>query len=809
MKLKEISDTLRALDFDTVLRSIADNAATPFGEDRILGLRPTMELEEVEQEFGLIENVMGVLERGEALPIAGIREIRPALKRTRKQGSRLEIHELLDIYQLLNGIESLSEYIKEDDEHLFPLQHLLETLHPLPPLQRIITQAIDIRDGIIKDSASPQLNNLRKSIRSLEQKSRKQLENLVSSYMGKGWIQETGYTISDGRFVVPVKSNHRGKIQGIMHGSSASGGTLYIEPAVLVDLANQLRQAHEAESAEIQRILEDLTQKVRENHYDIFVSIDTLGFIDSLQARAEFAYRCGAIRPAMGGAVLNLVEARHPLLLLRKGLDATIPLNLQLSSEAQTLVITGPNAGGKTVALKTVGLITSLAWSGIIPPCGYDSVIPKLETWHVVIGDDQSLESDLSSFSGHLTRLEKVLSDNSSAKLVLIDEIASGTDPVEGAALAAAILEEAVAKKWWAIITTHIGSLKVFAHKTEGIRNGSMEFNRERLEPTYRFVPDLPGSSYALEIAQRVGIKTELLENARGHLGTDKLKMETLIEELSTKLREAEREKRWLSIKQSETQALEKRLLERIDKLEAELAKSKKTAAEEAERILNEANRTIELVVKEIREKQASGEAIQMARTAMQKERENVKQLQENAIEIEQRQKKVRKSKTPPPPKSEEKSVEDIAVGDQVVLESGVSGEVLAFQGKRLQITAGSLKMWIKVSDIAKVKTKAAGSGSRVQVHLSDKAEKENVPLELDLRGKRYEEAQNQLEQYLDDAVYAGMPFVQIVHGKGTGALRSMVFQVVKKHRDVAEHRLGEPSEGGDGVTVVNFRKSD
>ncbi len=807
--------SLEMLEYSLVQAMIADRTSCVYGTERVNRLLPGIPIDQVESEFDRIEELMGSLERGSTLPFNGVCEIRPQLKQASVTGSRLDPLELLKISQTAGAGRILRSFCLSHKDELKLITQLALEIHPLKELEDEILKKIDSSSGEIKDSASKTLHNIRSQLSANQIRYRKKLDQIISGCQAKDWLLETEYTLREGRYVLAVKSQYRSKIKGILHGISSTGGTAFLEPEELVDLGNEKRKLEEEEIIEIMKILDALTSLVRDNSTFLSEMVEIIGHLDSCQARGRFALELKGNRPQFSDEELHLVEARHPLLIARKGLEATVPLNLQLINDNRVLVITGPNAGGKTVTLKTVGLLTALASAGIIPPCGMGTKIPFFQQWHVVIGDDQSLESDLSSFSGHLTRLNAVLQSPVGLKLVLIDEIAAGTDPAEGSALAMAFLQTAVNEGWWSIITTHIGSLKAFAHRTAGIRNGSMQFDRAKLSPTYCFQPDLPGSSYALEIAARVGLPQSLIEQARHYLGSERQRLEDLIEELSQRLTEVEHDNRWLTIKRSETAALEKMLQQRIEQLEQKKSSMTQKAVEQAEELLRNANRAVELAVKEIREKQASSEAIKAAHRLIQEQKDEIEETSKRFL-IKERPKTNDVVSPVPSPSPiagtrETKPIDStdspLAVGDLVQLEGGNIGQVLTMKGESLQVAAGYVKIWMNKDQVQKI-DKSSGQTDAGGVRMDLKINKDSAPIriELDLRGMRYEEADIALDKYLEDLTLSGFPLARIVHGKGTGTLRSLVLEKVKSHPLVKAFRLGEPGEGGDGVTILEMR---
>jgi len=401
-----LTPALEALNFQAVLDAVAQRAATSFGRDRVLALRPRRDSDDFEAEFDRIEALTGAAQRGDLLPLGGIRAVGEPLKRAETEGTHLEVDQLLDIARLAEASRKLKTYVEKRREAFEPLLVYTDMIEPMPTLEAEVGRKLDENSGEVKDDASAILKRLRREIQGAVQKVRRRLDAMVRDMGDKGYLLESGYSVREGRYVLAVRQQHKGKVRGIVHGISASGGTVFVEPDELVELGNEVRRLAEEEGEEIRRILVELTDTVRMHLDPLLAAIDAVAALDSLQARAKFAWDVGAMRPAIRRGELNLVQARHPLLVLRKGLEATVPLDLALDEARRVLVITGPNAGGKTVALKTVGLTTALVHAGIWPPAGDGTVVPPLEQWHVVIGDDQSLEGDLSSFSGHLEKLK-------------------------------------------------------------------------------------------------------------------------------------------------------------------------------------------------------------------------------------------------------------------------------------------------------------------------------------------------------------------------------------------------------------------
>ncbi|MBS1262655.1 MAG: Endonuclease MutS2 [Calditrichaeota bacterium] len=828
---------LAELEYERVLAAIGEQCATDYGRARITAMFPPFapdpawvkragREDTLADEFDRLEALTGLIERGEQLPFGGVRDLGDSLARARVEGSRLEPHELLDIAHLLAACDRLRAYLEKHAGELAPLAPFLELLPSAPDLVDRIERAIDPRSGNVSDDASPGLRRLRRAVEGAQQKMRSRLDTLVSRYGDAGVLLESGFSVREDRYVLAVKAGAKGRVRGIVHGYSASGGTVYVEPDELVAIGNEIREREEEVAEEVRRVLRELTGAVRDHLEPLHDAVLACGLLDSLQARARFAERVGALRPAVAEGAFRLVDARHPLLLLRKGIEGTVPLSLALGRDADTtpqtpdsgprtpdsrlraFVITGPNAGGKTVALKTVGVVTAMIHAGIWPPAGDGTVVPPIDEWHVLIGDEQSLEGDLSSFTGHLERLKAIALSPAPDKLVLVDEITAGTDPGEGGPLAMAFLELAVQRGWWTLVTTHMGELKAFAHRTAGVRNGSMQFDRDTLSPTYVFQPDLPGSSYALEIASRVGLPKKVVTRARELAGKKRQRLEDLIEELSSRLRAARDRERELADALARAEQHERTLKQRLERIEAKRDEAVEQATAEAKRLLADANRTIELTVKQIREQQASKQAIREAKERVEQQRRRIEEEERSAKQRAESRRRRERESSPAPPKPAadgEDLTGPVRVGDEVVAgESGVRGEVLAVKKESAQVAAGSVKLWLPLSELRRV-GRAKPSG-RAAVEVADGGERGRPSTELNLIGKRAADAASELEAYLEAIALAGLPYARIVHGKGTGTLRAIVQERLANHPDIESFRFGEPGEGGDGVTIVTVR---
>jgi DNA mismatch repair protein MutS2 len=649
-------------------------------------------------------------------------------------------------------------------------------------IEHHINEALDER-GFVKDTASRELREIRRSMISASEALRKRLESILRQVSEQEFLQEDIITTRDGRLVIPVKVEYKHNVPGFIHSTSASGATVFIEPAESLELNNALRELQLSEQREIHRILIDLTQQVSGIREPLESSFTTLTELDVIFARGKYSIEIIGNPPMLSSnPCIKLYDARHPILLRHLRREGVVPLSIELGGDVQTLIITGPNAGGKTVAMKTVGLLVLCTQAGIHIPAGSESEVFPFHNIFVDIGDDQSIENDLSTFSSHLISLSNILEKTDSSSLVLIDEIGAGTDPSEGAALAAVVLQELTNRQTITIATTHHGMLKAFAHETKGISNASMEFDQESLRPTYRFRSGIPGSSYAFELAERLGISQSLLNRARLQAGDEKTKLESLLIELERQSQEYQCQLRETSKEKERLESLVLSYEQKMTQLKRELGTIRKKAVEEAKEIVQQAHIQVERSVKEIRESGAEREVVRSSRQVL-------KHLGEELQKI-----KIEEQSSP-------QNYEPIQNGDIVRIREGrEQGEVVEIQGKYAIVLSGSARMRIALTDLHKEQSQ------KQQVIFSASS---IVPLdaknEIDLRGLLGDEAIAQVQTFLDNAYATGLHRVDIIHGKGTGALRKRIGEFLKKCPHIKSYRLGEWNEGGTGVTVVEL----
>ncbi len=774
--------TLRKLDYNIVLEWIARLCTSESGKQQALKLIPKTDRFDIELELKKVSEVKELLISENNIPLESFKNIIPALKKTTVKNQVLTAVELLDIASLIRISRAIKSFLYKQANQFPAIAQLHHTLFSDKIIEHHIVSAIDDR-GVVKDSASRELREIRHAIVAASDSLRKKLESILRHISQKEFLQEDIITTRDGRFVIPVKTEFKNQVPGFIHSTSSSGATVFIEPAESLDLNNALRELQLREQREIHKILSDLTNQVATIRESLEVSFNTLTEIDVIFARAKYSIEILGNAPIITDKpIIKLIDARHPVLLQHLKRGAVVPISIEIGKDYNTIIITGPNAGGKTVAMKTVGLLTCLAQAGIHIPASQDSEIYPFQNIFVDIGDEQSIENDLSSFSSHLISLRTIIENANENSLVLIDEIGTGTDPSEGGALGAVVLKELTNLKAVTIATTHHGMLKAFAHETSGISNASMEFDQESLIPTYHFRCGIPGSSYAFELAERLGIQNKLIEQARKLVGDEKIKLESLLIELE---KQSQEYKKQLNETRSEKKKLEDIVLsyeQKTIQLTRELGTIKKKALEEAKQLVQQTRAKVEQSIKEIRESQADKSVIKSSKQVLKQLGEELHKLY-GGEEVE----------------SESEDI--INKGDFVRVRNGnEQGEVEEIQGKYAIVLCGNAKLRIATKNLFKIRKLQSTS-----IHSNDVTTTIQAKNEIDLRGLFGDEAIEQVQTFLDNAFAAGLHRVDIIHGKGTGALRKRIIEFVKEYPHTKSFRLGEWNEGGTGVTIVEL----
>ena len=786
--------SLQTLEFPAVLELLAAQAVSDETKERVRSIRPSIDRGEVNlllQETTAARKMMDI--HG-APALSNLHPVAASLQRAHL-GGVLNTRELLQIASVLRTTRNVASYSGVGEEKTC-IHSIFKSLTPNKYLEEKISGAI-LSEDEIADNASAELADLRRKIRVTSGKAREVLQRIISSSAAK-YLQEAIITIRSNRFVVPVKAEFKGSIPGLVHDVSASGSTYFIEPMGAVKANNELRELLSKEEAEIQRILASLSREAASFREDILQNYDLLLALDLIFARGKLSYQMNGMEPKLvedGGFVFR--HARHPLLDKKKA----VPIDLELGQSFDTLVITGPNTGGKTVTLKTAGLLTLMAQCGLHLPVDDGSQVSIFEKVLADIGDEQSIEQSLSTFSSHITNIVKVLGEANDRTLLLFDELGAGTDPVEGAALATAIIEESRSLGAKVMATTHYAELKLYAMTTAGVENASCEFDVETLRPTYRLLIGIPGKSNAFAIARRLGLPEHVIELAGGHLDRQNVQFEDVLSKMERQRQEMEAEKREaarlrLQMEQDAAAAKEHR-----KRLETERAKLLDGAREEAREILAEARAVSNTVFHELdqmKKKQKEGQDWQNVNQQRRALRQRINQADE-------------KFHTRSLPQEEEEPTRPAQVGDTVELKRmGTRAQVLQVnKDGSLQLQAGILKISAKQSEVRVVdapKHNAQKQMRRMVRRVQSQMRASGARPELDIRGMTGDEGVAMVDRFLDDAVMAHLTTVTIIHGKGTGALRQAVQQHLKTCKYVKGFRLGRYGEGETGVTIVELK---
>ncbi|MGG0186136.1 endonuclease MutS2 [Bacillus rhizoplanae] len=782
--------TLRVLEYDKIKEQLLEHVASSLGRDKVKGLMPSTNYEEVVELQETTDEAAKVIRLKGHVPLGGIFDIRPNVKRA-KIGSMLSPHELLDIASTMYGSRQIKRFIEdmvENGVELPILDTYVARIISLYDLEKKITNCIS-DGGEVVDSASEKLRGIRQQIRTAESRIREKLENMTRSSNAQKMLSDAIVTIRNDRYVIPVKQEYRGVYGGIVHDQSASGQTLFIEPQVIVELNNTLQEARVKEKQEVERILMMLTEEVAAEADVVLENVDVVAELDFIFAKAFYAKRLKATKPILNNErYMNLRQARHPLI----DSKVVVPNDIVLGKDFTTIVITGPNTGGKTVTLKTVGICILMAQSGLQIPVLDESEICVFKHVFADIGDEQSIEQSLSTFSSHMVNIVDILEQADFESLVLFDELGAGTDPQEGAALAISILDEVYNRGARVVATTHYPELKAYGYNREQVINASVEFDVNTLSPTYKLLIGVPGRSNAFEISKRLGLSDRVIDRARGHISTESNKVENMIAKLEESQKNAEREWNEAEELRKQSEKLHKELQRQIIEFNEERDERLLKAQKEGEEKVEAAKKEAEEIIRELRQ-------LRKAKLADIKDHELIEaksRLAGAAPELVKKQKKKVKNTAP-------KQV--LQPGDEVkVLTFGQKGQLLKkVSDNEWNVQIGILKMKVKESDMEYINTPAPVEKKAVT---AVKGRDYHVSLELDLRGERFEDAMARVEKYLDDAQLASYSRVSIIHGKGTGALRQGVQDYLKNHRGVKSFRYGDMGEGGLGVTVVELK---
>jgi DNA mismatch repair protein MutS2 len=789
---------LGVLEFSRVLDVLADRATSALGAARIRALEPRRDAEWMETEQRRVVATRAVVSSENGWHSEPIPDLSVSLARLRAIGSSWTGEELGRGAQLLRSSRRTREALEGSGVSAVASAVLHPFVQPLVVAKRMedeIERAID-PDGTVRDEASGALRRLRRELRGAQGELVQLLERAMAKLEPHQRVADMSVTVRNGRYVIPVRREGRVAIGGIVHDESATRGTVFVEPPAAIEFGNRIRALEAEERDEVERILAELTETIRPLREEMIASLEALVALDVLYARARFAEELGCAPadfvPAREGFALR--EARHPLLLAGGG--PVVPFDLEMAAGERTLLLSGPNTGGKTVLLKAVGLISALAQAGIPAPVGTGSRIPIFDDCFADIGDEQSIQASLSTFSAHLRNLGEILANATAESLVLIDELGSGTDPAEGAALGAAILDALTSRGVFTIATTHLGALKLLATENAGVVNGSLQFDAVALAPTYRLIKGIPGRSYGLSIARRLKLPLDVLERAESRLSTGERDVAALLGDLQ--LREsglAERERR-VDFDASRAAARLERIEERDLSLREAERSLERRAREDARRLLLEGRAEIERTVSELREQGAAS----TARDARRRVEELAAIHAEEIERIDREDRPVRRAPAA--------AGGTMAVGDTVEMETmeGRRGRIVELRNDQAIVAVGALKMTVPVSTLSTTSRPAERATERTERTESYTALPDvDVSTEIDVRGMRVDEMELAVQRALDAAIGADLHVMRIIHGKGTGALRERVDELLRADRRVREHRVGAWNEGGTGVTVAEL----
>jgi len=775
---------LNKLEYQKVLSSISNYTSTENGKKIILSLSPSTNLKHIILELNSVSEAKEILIRNTAPQIDYIPDLFETISQSKIEGVVLPSKKIVDILKLARTSRSLALFLKNNSNIAPGISELQRTLLIDKVFEHHIEKILD-DTGEIKEKASQKLLDIRKQIREKQSSLQKSINSIMKSLDSEGIVREDYLTLRDGRMVIPIKAEHKRHLRGFIHSESATGQTVYIEPEQTLELNNEIVTLGFAEKREIERLLKELTALIGRESASFTESLKTVAYVDSLFARAKYSIEILGAQPTINNSKpFFLSDARHPVLFKKLGREDVVPLNLKLENE-KIVIITGPNAGGKTVVLKTIGLLSLLLQSGIHIPANPDSNFHLFKNILIDIGDEQSLEDDLSTFSSHLNSLKEILNTADKSSLILLDEIGTGTDPIEGSALASAILMKLRDAGAIVLASTHHGSLKIIANSEKEFINAAMEFDHKELRPTYKFKLGVPGSSYAFEIARRSGIEDNIIRKASDVMDSDKFKLENFISELEDKSNKLEKELKQLSVENSRLAGLSNLYQNNIQRLEKEKKEILKKAKSDAEEFLLDVNKKVESVIKQIRESGAKREIIKEAKKIISDLKDDTAKLYS-------------------PDVVSETKISDFSIGSLVTIKNtSTSGKILQIDSEKRKalIESGSIKMQVDLNDLIIDK---ALKEEKVETH-HHKFQQTATQYRLDIRGKKPEEADFEVVRFIDDSYMTGQERVEILHGKGTGALKKTVKEILDKHDKVKNYYFAPVEFGGDGITIVEF----
>ena len=781
--------TLRVLEFTKIRDRLASKAMTDMGRERCEALVPSSNMTEIRRMQAETEEATVILQYVGASPLVPFSDVRASLTLAEK-GATLSPKALLEVAALMQSARAARKALDTERDNTPILKELAQRLSTLHNVEQDITNAI-ISEDEIADRASNELMDIRRHLRGANERIKEKLNQMIRSSAFQKYLQDPIVTMRNDRYCLPVKAEYRGSVPGLVHDQSSTGATLFIEPMAAVEMGNELKTWAAKEKQEIERILAALSAEIAPYADQLRETVETLAELDYIFAKGMLSREMNAVSPKLNqNGYINIIRGRHPLIDREK----VVPSNLWMGKDFTSLIITGPNTGGKTVTLKTVGLLTLMAQAGLQVPADLGTELAVFEQVFADIGDEQSIEQSLSTFSGHMTTIVSIMHEVTPDDLVLFDELGAGTDPTEGAALAQAILQRLLNIRVRTLATTHYSELKAFALSTKGVENASVEFDVETLRPTYRLSIGVPGKSNAFEISRRLGLPENLIDDAKKLLSSDSVRFEDVIANAEYHRQVAEREREIARQASAETVKLRDEAEKLRKQMEDQRENTIKKAKADARRIMEQTRRESESIIADLKRMKKEQQNPDAQVNAIRRRIENnVDNLSEGLLQ---------KVDTGLPPKEVRKgdTVEILTIGSQgtVLAPANAKGEV--------EVQAGILKLKVNISQLRLVKQPDKPKPQPTSVHLKTGAMERTVRMECDVRGMALDEAIMTVDQYLDQAILAGMGEVSIIHGKGTGVLRSGIQQHLKQHMHVASCRLGVYGEGESGVTIVTLK---
>ena len=781
---------LKTIEYTKIIAMLIEEAESSLGKERAEALLPSSDFYEVERNLLETEEAESRIRLKGPISFRGIMDIRPYFPRL-QLGASLSVFEL---YQVARMLESSKKVKEQGGEIEDSLRAYFEEIDSLEEIRRELSRSIESEERLF-DDASKELSDIRRKEKGIEGKITEELNRILNDK--RSMLQEGVITLRNGRHVFPVKAEYKNTFHGIVHDESSTGVTLFMEPLSIVQLENNLSELFSLEKEEVEKILLSLSLKLSPNLPVLERNLELLSHLDFVFAKAKLGKKMDGVRPSLEKEKkLKLLDARHPLI----PKDKVVPISIHIGEDFRLLVITGPNTGGKTVCLKTLGLLQLMGQAGLLIPAFQGSSITVFKEIYADIGDEQSIEQSLSTFSAHMTNTVKILSEADSDCLCLFDELGAGTDPTEGAALALGILHELYERGVTTLATTHYAEIKLYALSTEGVENAACEFDVESLRPTYRLLIGVPGKSNAFAIAKKLGLSEKIIEDARGRIGEEDLHFEDLISDLEDSKRLAERERLEIEQYKEEVERLKARARESTKGIEKGREKILNRAREEAAKILSDAKETADSIVKEIRKRENGGGSsleVEQIRSKLKKKMEETQAFSGQSV------------KGP----MQTISLKNLKLGDKVRLLNmhNVVGTVTELPDKNgmFTVSAGMLRTKVSAKEVEFIQHKEKEAPVRNQGKTAGlgRSKAMGISPEINLIGKMTADALPELNKYLDDAFLAKLPQVRVVHGRGTGALRKMVQDCAKKNKHIESFRLGEYGEGSDGVTIIYFKK--